>query len=63
MAWEASHTNVDARRALLARLVLEYRLSVQDPLAPAAFDWEGDAADLIFADRDIALSEVLDLLR
>ena len=63
MAWEASHANVDARRALLSRLVLEHRLSVQDPLAPAAFDWEGDAAELIFAERDIALSEVLDLLR
>jgi hypothetical protein len=58
MAWEASHTNVDARRALLARLVLEHRLSVQDPLAPAAFDWEGDAAELIFASRALPLADI-----
>ena len=62
LAWEASHTNVDARRALLARLVLEHRLSVQDPLAPAAFDWEGDAADLIFAGRNLSLADVSTLL-
>ena len=62
MAWEASHTNVDARRALLARLVLEHRLSVEDPLAPVAFDWEGEAADLIFGDRALPLSDVNALL-
>jgi alkylation response protein AidB-like acyl-CoA dehydrogenase len=62
MAWEASHANVDARRALLARLVLEHRLSVQDPLAPAAFDGKGDAADLIFADRALSLADVSALL-
>jgi acyl-CoA dehydrogenase len=62
MAWEASHPAVDARRALLARLVLEHRLSAPDPLEPSAFDWEGDAAELILADRKIAMTEVAGLL-
>ena len=62
MTWEAGHANVDARRALLARLVLEHRLSAQDPLAPAAFDWEGTAADLIFAERKLSLADVSALL-
>ena len=34
MTWEAARPGADARRALYARLVLEHRLSVQDPLAP-----------------------------
>jgi len=58
MAWEATRTGADARRALLARLVLDHRLSAPDPLAPASFDWEGDAAELIFSDRKISLSDV-----
>jgi alkylation response protein AidB-like acyl-CoA dehydrogenase len=62
MCWEASRPGVDARRALLARLVLEHRLSVHDPLAPAERDWEGEAAGLIFAERSVTLDEVLGLL-
>ena len=34
LAWEGSQPGVDARRALLARFVLEYRLTARDPLAP-----------------------------
>jgi len=62
MAWEASRPGNDARRALLARLVLEHRLSKQDPLAPSG-NWEGEAAELILAERKIALAEVNGLLR
>jgi hypothetical protein len=62
MAWEASRPNVDARRALLARLVLEHRLGTQDPLAPSAKDWEGAAADLLFAERKLVLADVSGLL-
>jgi hypothetical protein len=58
MAWEASRPSVDARRALFARLVLDNRLSAPDPLEPAAFDWEGDVAELIFSERKISLSDV-----
>jgi hypothetical protein len=59
---EASRSNVDARRALLARLVLEHRLGTQDPLAPSTKDWEGGAASLLFEDRKIELSEISALL-
>ena len=62
MSWEASRPGVDVRRALLARLILEHRLSAQDPLAPAAFDWEGKAAELIFEERRISLPDVAGLL-
>jgi alkylation response protein AidB-like acyl-CoA dehydrogenase len=58
MAWEATRANVDARRALLARLVVDNRLSAQDPLEPSTTDWEGEAAELIFADRKIEMPEV-----
>jgi len=62
MTWEASRPNVDARRALLARFILEHRLSAQDPLEPPAMDWEGEAAELIFAERKISLSEIAGLI-
>ncbi len=63
MAWEASRPSVDARRALFARLALDNRLSAPDPLEPAALDWEGEAAELIFADHKVSLSEVAALLQ
>jgi len=62
MTWEASCPNVDARRALLARLILEYRLSAQDPLEVAAVDWEGETVELIFTERRIAIADVARLL-
>ena len=46
MAWEAAQPGADARRALYARLVLEHRLSAQDPLAPQASSaWERAACE------------------
>jgi acyl-CoA dehydrogenase len=62
MTWEASRPDVDARRALLARLVLEHRLSAQDPLEVAAVDWENEAVELIFAERRIGLTDIARLL-
>jgi hypothetical protein len=62
MGWEASHGDVDARRALFARLILDHRLSAHDPLQPAAGDWEGEAAGLIFAEEKLALKDVATLL-
>ena len=62
MLWEASRPDCDARRALLARLLLEHRLSAQDPLAPASGNWEGEAAELIFAERKVALAEVTGMI-
>ena len=62
MCWEASRPGVDARRALLSRLVLEHRLSAHDPLAPAEHDWEGEAAELVFSERRILLPDITGLL-
>jgi acyl-CoA dehydrogenase len=62
MTWEASRPEGDARRALMARFVLDHRLSAQDPLAPAIGDWEGKAAALAFSERKVGLAEVTDLL-
>ncbi len=62
MTWEASRPNCDARRALLARLVLDHRLSAQEPLEPEGDDSEGAAADLILAERKLALADVARLL-
>jgi hypothetical protein len=61
MAWEASQ-GADARRALLARLVLEVRLGTQDPLASSSGDWEGEAVELLLSDRDVSLSGAIKLL-
>jgi hypothetical protein len=58
MAWEASRPDTDARRALLARLVLEHRLGMRDPLLPSNGQWEDAAAELLFADRKVELAEI-----
>ena len=63
MTWEAAQPNTDARRALYARLVLDHRLRAHDPLEPIASDWEREAAELIFAERQVSLSEVVQLLQ
>jgi len=62
MAWEASSAGVDARRALIARLVLDHRLGTRDPLAPSADSREHEMAELLFAERKVELSEVAPLL-
>jgi len=62
MTWEASRVGNDARRALLARFVLEHRLSAQDPLAPAIGDFEAEAVELVFSQRKVGLAEVTGLL-
>jgi alkylation response protein AidB-like acyl-CoA dehydrogenase len=61
MAWEAAR-GADARRVLFARLVLEHRLSVRDPLEPRASDWENGAAKIIFSDRQTSIAEIAGLL-
>ena len=53
MMWEASRPGSDARRALFARLVLEHRLSAQDPLEPEAGDWERGAAEILLSERQV----------
>ena len=62
MTREAAQPGADARRALYARLVLEHRLSAQDPLAPADGDWEREAAEILFSERSVAMADVAGLL-
>ena len=47
LAWEGSRPGVDARRALLARFVLEHRLTARDPLALPNDAWEREATDIV----------------
>jgi acyl-CoA dehydrogenase len=62
MMWEAAQPEADARRALYARFVLDHRLSAQDPLAPEIGEWEREAAEILFSQREVALAEVVGLL-
>ena len=62
MTWEAAQSGTDPRRALYARLVLEHRLSVQDPLEPRTGDWEREAAEVIFSEAKVSLREIAGLL-
>jgi acyl-CoA dehydrogenase len=62
MTWEAAQLGTDARRALYARLVLEHRLSTQDPLEPHISDWEREASEIIFSERRVSLPEIAGLL-
>ncbi len=43
LAWEGTRGGVDARRAILARFVVEHRLETADPLEPRNDAWERDA--------------------
>jgi alkylation response protein AidB-like acyl-CoA dehydrogenase len=62
LTWEAAQGGTDARRALHARFVLEHRLSVRVPLEPNTGDWERPAAELVFSERKVSISEVAGLL-
>jgi hypothetical protein len=62
MTWEAAQAGTDARRALYARLIIEHRLSVRDPLEPRHGEWEGEAAEILFSERRVALPEIAGLL-
>lgn len=62
MTWEAAQTGADARRALYARLVLEHRLSAQNPLAPQENEWEREAAEILLSDCNVAIAQIEGLL-
>ena len=62
MMWEAARPGSDARRALYARFVLEHRLSAQDPLEPKVGEWEREAAEILFSEREVSIGEVVGLL-
>jgi alkylation response protein AidB-like acyl-CoA dehydrogenase len=62
LAWEGSRPGVDARRALIARFVLEYRLTAQDPLAIPNDAWEREATDIVLGEAPASLARVATLL-
>jgi acyl-CoA dehydrogenase len=62
LAWEGSQPGVDARRALLARFVLEHRLTARDPLAPANDDWERDSIEFVLRPEPATPARVATLL-
>jgi hypothetical protein len=62
MTAEAARPGADARRALSARLVLDHRLSAQDPLAPDTHAWERAAAEILLSERSVTVGEIGGLL-
>lgn len=62
LAWEGTRPGADARRALIARCVLEHRLSPVDPLAPDNPAWEKAAIAAVLEARPLAFDEVAPLL-
>ena len=62
MTWEAARPGADARRALYARLVLEHRLSTQDPLEPQTGNWEHAATEILLSERPVAIAGIAGLL-
>jgi hypothetical protein len=51
----------DARRLLLARLLMEHRLSPQDPLAATERGWEEAAADLLLNEAPVPLARAAEV--
>jgi alkylation response protein AidB-like acyl-CoA dehydrogenase len=62
LAWEATRPGADGRRALLARFVLEHRLTPRDPLAPEDASWERAAGGLLLEGPVQGLEGVAPLL-
>ena len=53
----------DARRLLLARLVMTHRLGQTDPLSAMERDWERAATDLLLDERPASLDQVVEVLQ
>jgi acyl-CoA dehydrogenase len=65
LAWEGATLGAqggDARRLLLSRLVIEHRLSPQDPLSLSESPWEQEAMDLLLGDAPVPLAKATALL-
>lgn len=65
LAWEGATLGAqggDARRLLLSRLVIEHRLSPQDPLSLAESPWEQEAMDLLLDDAPVPLAKAMALV-
>jgi alkylation response protein AidB-like acyl-CoA dehydrogenase len=62
LAWEGSRPGFDARRAILARFVLEHRLEAADPLAPRDDAWEQEAIGLLLDPAPVAFDRAAAIL-
>jgi hypothetical protein len=62
LAWEGTRPGFDARRALLARFVVEHRLETADPLGPRDDAWEAEATALLLAEAPVGLDTACRLL-
>ncbi len=61
MAWEAARLN-NGRRLLLSRMVVEHRLSAQDPLAPPDWAWEERAVAMLLGGSAVTLEQAAALV-
>ncbi|MGL3209068.1 acyl-CoA dehydrogenase family protein [Bradyrhizobium sp. BR 1433] len=59
LAWEGCQPEVDPRRLLLSRFVLEHRLSTKDPLARADDAWERHAIGLMLSDASVTFDQAV----
>ena len=62
MAEEAARLEQDARRALLASLVLEHHLEARDPLARADTAREAEIAQALLSEQPLAAAAVQRLI-
>ena len=65
MAWEGAHAGVrgaDARRLLLARLVVDHHMLPRDPLALGESRFDKAAASMLLSDESAPLAQVTDAL-
>ena len=62
LAWEGSRPGADARRALLARMVIDHRLSPQDPLELEEAPGQEDTINLLLDEAPLTLERVAPLL-
>lgn len=62
LAWEGVSAGHDARRLLLARLVVDHRLLPQDPMSPGGNQFDQAAARMLLDDASVSLSETREIL-
>ena len=56
LAWEGTRPGFDARRAVVARFVVEHRLETADPLCPRDDAWEAEAVALLLRPEPVSLA-------
>jgi len=61
MAWEASHVG-NGKRLLMARMILEHRLTAEDPMAMRDNRWKSHAMNLLLSDDDVSLAAAAPLM-